>query len=97
MLTDRALHMLAQAPEFDAHNRLGQALQALGLEKSQQLSRLLQELVTQMSGDQDIVLHVLAMSTRFSERTPDRIPDIPDQPSMPATPSLPAHPPHGHT
>src|SRR5690242_4839658 len=42
MLTDSARHLLAEAPEFDAQNRLGQALQAMGPEKSQQLSRLLQ-------------------------------------------------------
>ena len=77
MLTDHARQMLVQVPTDDAQNNLGQALQTMGVEKSQQLSLLLQELVANLANDHTIVERVMTMSTRMGEAAAGATGDAP--------------------
>jgi DNA-binding MarR family transcriptional regulator len=67
MLTEQARQLLVRVPTVDAQNHLGQALQAMGVEKSRQLSLLLQELVANLANDHGIVDRIVTLSTHASE------------------------------
>ncbi|MCL5998898.1 MAG: MarR family transcriptional regulator [Chloroflexi bacterium] len=66
-LTDQARQMLDSLPRVDLWEGLSLALQSLGLERSRQLSQLLQSLVTELSHNPQIAQRVLAMSTQAAE------------------------------
>lgn len=61
-LTTDARRLLAGAPEIDPNDRDCRALQAMGATKGRQLSRLLQEFISQMAGDDRITEHILSRS-----------------------------------
>jgi DNA-binding MarR family transcriptional regulator len=67
MLTEHGRQMLAQVPPVDVSDHLCQALNALGAEKSRQLSLLLQELIGQLAPGHDIATQVLAVSRRATD------------------------------
>jgi hypothetical protein len=75
VLTQQARDMLASVPEMGPRDQLCHALQALGPERSRQLSLLLQALVNEMPHGHDIVRHVLAMSPRITQRAAGYTPD----------------------
>jgi DNA-binding MarR family transcriptional regulator len=89
-LTARARLLLATVPPVDPDDRLSQAIAAMGLEHSRQLSQLLQRLVSELAGDDQVVQHILTMAARASERA--KACDMSDLPNK-----LPSHPaPHSH-
>lgn len=75
MLTEHARQMLALVSPVDTHDKLCNALNALGVEKSRQLSRLLQELIRQLAPEHDIVTQVLAVSARATDSATGCRPD----------------------
>ncbi|HEY3289509.1 MAG TPA: MarR family transcriptional regulator [Anaerolineae bacterium] len=83
MLTEQARQRLAQIPHMDIHDRVSNALHALGAEKSQQLNQLLQELIQQLAPGQDIVSSVITLSTRAA--VPDADVQLDESPAAPET------------
>ena len=71
ILTDDAHRLLAAIPSVDPADGLFHALESMGVQKSRQLNRLLQELVTTLAGDDQIARQVLSKSPRSAKATPN--------------------------
>ncbi len=85
MLTDHARQMLALVPPVDVQDQLCLALNALGMEKSRQLSQLLQELIRQLAPGHDVVTQVLDVAARAIDGAAGCPPDAPPPDGAPTS------------
>jgi DNA-binding MarR family transcriptional regulator len=96
-LTTEAHHLLDNVPDVHTQDRLFNALQAMGPQKSRELSKLLQELVNELDPSHKMVEHVLSSSARMAARCEARLSAA--KPELPAAkPERPRHvtPPGNH-
>ena len=92
-LTEQARNLLSNVPYKHTRDNLSDALQALGLEKARELSKLLQAMVGQLDKDHTVVDHILSVSPHVAEhafrceRGAGRGADMPHPPHHPIKPA----------